>query len=236
MGMHGRGTDRALQTIWKDSEHEDERRCEPQSGFCRIRKYLPQKPIRCFLVTTLSSAQPLIYVFFSLSSTQSSCDTIPQADINQAIQMVSFYASSSEPAQVRGKAVYLQYSTRQEIVTTKQSGDVASNVLLVTIEGVEAGDVSIDVLHLVMFQPTSFRIQEIHCFVRQGLAFLSLTALKAMLPYNPKPEPYCRPRTATVWVLDRSCSSVSRSCCRPHFGKSQHWPRGARLFCLSTYP
>eukprot|EP00850_Spirogloea_muscicola_P026233 SM006213S19709 [mRNA] locus=s6213:105:836:- [translate_table: standard] len=74
---------------------------------------------------------------------------VRQADINQAIAMVSYYASSSEPAQVRGKAVYLQYSTRQEIVTTKQSGDVASNVLLVTIEGVEAGDVSIDVLHLV---------------------------------------------------------------------------------------
>jgi len=45
--------------------------------------------------------------------------------------------------------VYLQYSNRQEIVTSKNSGDVASNVLLVTIEGVEAGDVSIDVLHLV---------------------------------------------------------------------------------------
>ena len=45
--------------------------------------------------------------------------------------------------------MYLQYSNRQEIVTSKNSGDVASNVLLVTIEGVEAGDVSIDVLHLV---------------------------------------------------------------------------------------
>jgi len=72
-----------------------------------------------------------------------------QADLNQAIAMVSYYASSSEPAQVRGKTVYLQYSNRQEIVTSKNSGDVASNVLLVTIEGVEAGDVSIDVLHLV---------------------------------------------------------------------------------------
>ncbi|KAH9549551.1 hypothetical protein CY35_10G025900 [Sphagnum magellanicum] len=71
------------------------------------------------------------------------------ADLNQAISMVSYYASSSEPAQVRGKTVYLQYSNRQEIVTSKNSGDVASNVLLVTIEGVEAGDVSIDVLHLV---------------------------------------------------------------------------------------
>jgi polypyrimidine tract-binding protein 2 len=74
------------------------------------------------------------------------------ADLNQAISMVSYYASSSEPAQVRGKTVYLQYSNRQEIVTSKNSGDVASNVLLVTIEGVEAGDVSIDVLHLVSFQ------------------------------------------------------------------------------------
>jgi RNA recognition motif-containing protein len=77
------------------------------------------------------------------------------ADLNQAISMVSYYASSSEPAQVRGKTVYLQYSNRQEIVTSKNSGDVASNVLLVTIEGVEAGHVSIDVLHLVSSTPLS---------------------------------------------------------------------------------
>lgn len=71
------------------------------------------------------------------------------ADLNQAISMVSYYASSSEPAQVRGKTVYIQYSNRQEIVNNKSTGDVAGNVLLVTIEGVEAGDVSIDVIHLV---------------------------------------------------------------------------------------
>ncbi|GLJ38319.1 hypothetical protein SUGI_0780350 [Cryptomeria japonica] len=70
-------------------------------------------------------------------------------DLNQAISMVSYYASSSEPAQVRGKTVYLQYSNRHEIVNSKRAGDEPSNVLLVTIEGVEAGDVSIDVLHLV---------------------------------------------------------------------------------------
>ncbi|KAJ0988539.1 hypothetical protein J5N97_006895 [Dioscorea zingiberensis] len=70
-------------------------------------------------------------------------------DLNQAISMVSYYASSSEPAQVRGKTVYIQYSNRQEIVNNKSSGDVAGNVLLVTIEGVEPGDVSIDVIHLV---------------------------------------------------------------------------------------
>nr|XP_010939821.1 polypyrimidine tract-binding protein homolog 1 isoform X3 [Elaeis guineensis] len=70
-------------------------------------------------------------------------------DLNQAISMVSYYASSSDPAQVRGKTVYIQYSNRQEITNNKSSGDVAGNVLLVTIEGVEAGDVSIDVIHLV---------------------------------------------------------------------------------------
>uniref|UniRef100_A0A2P2L6S0 Polypyrimidine tract-binding protein homolog 1 isoform X3 n=1 Tax=Rhizophora mucronata TaxID=61149 RepID=A0A2P2L6S0_RHIMU len=70
------------------------------------------------------------------------------ADLNQAIQMVSYYASSSEPAQVRGKTVYIQYSNRHEIVNNKSPGDVPGNVLLVTIEGVEAGDVSIDVIHL----------------------------------------------------------------------------------------
>lgn len=72
-----------------------------------------------------------------------------QTDLNQAISMVSYYASSSEPAQVRGKTVYIQYSNRHEIVNNKSPGDVPGNVLLVTIEGVEAGDVSIDVIHLV---------------------------------------------------------------------------------------
>ncbi|GMI71606.1 hypothetical protein HRI_000829900 [Hibiscus trionum] len=71
------------------------------------------------------------------------------ADLNQAIAMISYYASSSEPAQVRGKTVYLQYSNRQEIVNNKTSADVAGNVLLVTIEGQDARLVSIDVLHLV---------------------------------------------------------------------------------------
>lgn len=70
-------------------------------------------------------------------------------DLNQAINMVTYYASSSEPAQIRGKAVYIQYSNRHEIVNNKGPGDVPGNVLLVTIEGVEAGDVSIDVIHLV---------------------------------------------------------------------------------------
>ncbi|CAH9139298.1 unnamed protein product [Cuscuta epithymum] len=71
------------------------------------------------------------------------------ADLNQAINMATYYASSSDPAQIRGKAVYIQYSNRHEIVNNKGPGDVPGNVLLVTIEGVEASDVSIDVIHLV---------------------------------------------------------------------------------------
>ncbi|KAL8475818.1 hypothetical protein ACS0TY_028469 [Phlomoides rotata] len=70
-------------------------------------------------------------------------------DLNQAINMVTYYASSSEPAQIRGKTVYIQYSNTHEIVNNKSPGDVPGNVLLVIIEGVEAGDVSIDVIHLI---------------------------------------------------------------------------------------
>lgn len=79
-----------------------------------------------------------------------------QEDLNQAIQMISYYASSSEPAQVRGKTVYLQYSNRQEIVNNKTTADVVGNVLLVTIEGEDARMVSIDVLHLVSGSKTFF--------------------------------------------------------------------------------
>jgi len=71
------------------------------------------------------------------------------ADQNQAIAMISYYASSAEPAQVRGKNVYLQYSNRQEIVNTKTTGEGSGNVLLVGMEGVAPDSVSIDVLHLV---------------------------------------------------------------------------------------
>ncbi|KAG8391251.1 hypothetical protein BUALT_Bualt01G0168700 [Buddleja alternifolia] len=81
------------------------------------------------------------------------------AELNQAIAMISYYASSSEPAQVRGKTVYLQYSNRQEIVNNKTTADVAGNVLLVTIEGDDARLVSIDVLHLVSNQASSSRTQ-----------------------------------------------------------------------------
>lgn len=71
------------------------------------------------------------------------------ADLNQAISMISYYASSSEPAQIRGKTVYIQYSNRHEIVNNKSPGDTPGNVLLVTMEGVQPGDVTIEVIHLV---------------------------------------------------------------------------------------
>ncbi|XP_010693257.1 polypyrimidine tract-binding protein homolog 1 isoform X2 [Beta vulgaris subsp. vulgaris] len=74
---------------------------------------------------------------------------VEYADLNQAISMVSYYASASEPAQVRGKTVYIQYSNRHEIVNNKSPGDIPGNVLLVTMEGVQPGDVTIEVIHLV---------------------------------------------------------------------------------------
>jgi polypyrimidine tract-binding protein 2 len=63
--------------------------------------------------------------------------------------MISYYASSAEPAQVRGKNVYLQYSNRQEIVNSKNTGEAPGNVLLVGMEGIAPDSASIDVLHLV---------------------------------------------------------------------------------------
>ena len=42
----------------------------------------------------------------------------------------------------------------QEIVNNKSTRDVSSNVLLVTIEGVDSEGVSIDLLHLVSFENT----------------------------------------------------------------------------------
>ena len=64
--------------------------------------------------------------------------------MNQDIAMVSYYDSSPKQSQVRRKTVYLQQSNRHEIVNSKNFGDEASNVLLVTIEGVESGDDIID--------------------------------------------------------------------------------------------
>jgi polypyrimidine tract-binding protein 2 len=81
-----------------------------------------------------------------------------QTDVNQAIAMVSYFASSSEPAQIRGKPVYIQYSNRQEIVNNKSPGETAGNVLLVTMEGVQASDVTIDVIHMVSSKILSFLV------------------------------------------------------------------------------
>ncbi len=48
------------------------------------------------------------------------------------------FASSDEDnhhcLQVRGKTVYLQYSTRQEIVNSTRSAEQGGNVLLVSLE------------------------------------------------------------------------------------------------------
>ncbi|KAK7365065.1 hypothetical protein VNO80_13843 [Phaseolus coccineus] len=67
-------------------------------------------------------------------------------DINDAISMVSKYASSSDPVQLHGRNIYVQYSDRPEIVVSRFA---KGNILLVTMEDVKAGDVSIDAMSLV---------------------------------------------------------------------------------------
>jgi len=63
--------------------------------------------------------------------------------MNEAISMVSKYASSSDPVQLHGRNIYIQYSDRLEIVVSRFA---KGNVLLVTMEDVKAGDVSIDAM------------------------------------------------------------------------------------------
>lgn len=59
--------------------------------------------------------------------------------------MVSHY-SSSDFAQLHGKTIYVQYSKRQEFVVNKFT---EGNILIVSMEGIQAGDISIDAIHLV---------------------------------------------------------------------------------------
>jgi len=92
--------------------------------------------------------------------------------------MVSYYASSSEPAQVRGKTVYIQYSNRQEITNNKGTGDSSGNVLLVTFEGVQPNDVSIDVIHLVF---SAFG------FVHKIATFEKAAGFQALIQYTDTP-------------------------------------------------
>ncbi|KAH1234813.1 Polypyrimidine tract-binding 1 [Glycine max] len=128
------------------------------------------------------------------------------ADLNQAISMVSYYASSSEPAMVRGKTVYIQYSNRHEIVNNKSPGDIPGNVLLVTIEGVEAGDVSIDVIHLV-FSAFGF-VHKIATFEKTA-GFQALiqftdaeTASSARDALDGRSIPRQIPASSPCWFLD----------------------------------
>jgi len=92
--------------------------------------------------------------------------------------MVSYYASSSEPAQVRGKTVYIQYSNRQEITNNKGTGDSSGNVLLVTFEGVQPNDVTIEVIHLVF---SAFG------FVHKIATFEKAAGFQALIQYTDAP-------------------------------------------------
>ncbi|WOG86375.1 hypothetical protein DCAR_0205578 [Daucus carota subsp. sativus] len=54
-------------------------------------------------------------------------------ELNQAIALISYFASSSDAAQVRGITVYLQYFNRQKIVNNKTTADVNHHFFLTEI-------------------------------------------------------------------------------------------------------
>ncbi|WVZ15389.1 hypothetical protein V8G54_012955 [Vigna mungo] len=84
-------------------------------------------------------------------------------DINEAISMVSNYASSPDRVQLHGRYIYVQYSDRPEIVVTRFA---KGNILLVTMEDVKAGDVSIDSMRSV-FSEYGF-VQKISTFEKNA--------------------------------------------------------------------
>jgi hypothetical protein len=51
------------------------------------------------------------------------------------------------PEQVRGKTVYLQYSTRQEIVNSTRSAEQGGNVLLVSLENLQVPELAEETSH-----------------------------------------------------------------------------------------
>ncbi|XP_020205519.1 polypyrimidine tract-binding protein homolog 1 isoform X1 [Cajanus cajan] len=71
-------------------------------------------------------------------------------DINQAISMVSHYASSSDSMRIRGRIVYVQHSDRPDIAVNKFG---KGNTLLVTMKGLLQGrKIGIDLIHSALVQ------------------------------------------------------------------------------------
>lgn len=89
-------------------------------------------------------------------------------DQAQSIQMANYFQNSADPAKVRGKTVYLQYSTRNEIVNAGGGGgERPGNCLLVTLENLDPSVViTIDTLHLV-FSAFGF-VHKIATFEKQA--------------------------------------------------------------------
>ncbi|KAK3233288.1 hypothetical protein CYMTET_56405 [Cymbomonas tetramitiformis] len=70
-------------------------------------------------------------------------------EVKAAMNMINYFGTGSEPAQVRGKTVYLQYSTRSEIVHSDKPESQEGNVLLVSVDDIGEAVITIDILHLV---------------------------------------------------------------------------------------
>ncbi|CAJ2667428.1 unnamed protein product [Trifolium pratense] len=131
---------RLLSEMASVSSQQQFRYTQPPSKVLHLRKL----PWECTEEELIELGKPFGHVVNTKCNVGSNRNQafIEFADLNQAIAMISYYASLSEPAQVLGKTVYLQYSNRQEIVHNKTAADVAGNVLLVTIEGEDACPIS----------------------------------------------------------------------------------------------
>jgi len=100
-------------------------------------------------------------------------------DQASAIAMCNYFNGSADPAKVRGKTVYLQYSNRQEIVNAKNTADTPSNVLLVSLENLMPDvPITLDVLHLV-FSAFGF-VHKIATFEKQA-------GLQALVQFDDTP-------------------------------------------------
>ncbi|EIE19256.1 RNA-binding domain-containing protein [Coccomyxa subellipsoidea C-169] len=130
------------------SEQPVHRFSQPPSKVLHIRN-LPYETTEEELRELCSNFGPIVQTKLNVGTNKNQA-FVEFPDMNMAIQMVSYFANAADPAKVRGKTVYLQYSTRQEIVNSTRSAEQGGNVLLVSLENLAPDmNVTLDTLHLV---------------------------------------------------------------------------------------
>ncbi|CAK0779747.1 hypothetical protein CVIRNUC_004841 [Coccomyxa viridis] len=121
---------------------------QPPSKVLHIRN-LPYETTEEELRELCSAFGPIVQTKLNVGANKNQA-FVEFPELNMAINMVSYYSNSADPAKVRGKTVYLQYSTRQEIVNSTRSVEQGGNVLLVSLENLSPDvTVTLDTLHLV---------------------------------------------------------------------------------------